>query len=171
MLTHQGWFTAIYSLPMRGSRNFHERGSNENGNFWSQTRGVQPPKNPEITFFYVKFQNSRGGGGPDPRSPPLEPRMTSYSLPKVLSFTTSVVVLIVLCLSVFKMFVLLAPYVCYHILCPPNRRWGTYCFWCGSRPRPRSFFPTRYILNQLMVFDQTCIDAWLGGGKELIRFW
>ena len=22
---------------MRGSRNFHERGSNENGNFWSQT--------------------------------------------------------------------------------------------------------------------------------------
>ena len=24
---------------MRGSRNFHERGSNENGNFWSQARG------------------------------------------------------------------------------------------------------------------------------------
>ena len=44
---------------MRGSRNFHERGSNENGNFWSQTSvcvcvcggGVQPSKNPEITFF------------------------------------------------------------------------------------------------------------------------
>ena len=39
---------------MRGSRNFHDfmrGGSNENGNFWSQTRGVQPPKNPEITFF------------------------------------------------------------------------------------------------------------------------
>ena len=42
--------------PMRGSRNFHERGSNEIGNFWSQTRGgggggSKPPKNPEITFF------------------------------------------------------------------------------------------------------------------------
>ena len=65
------------------------------------------------------------------------------------------------------------------ILCPPNRRWGTYCFWCGSRrrrrrrrrPRPRSFFLTRYLLNQWMDFDQTCIDTWLGGGKELIRFW
>ena len=43
------WFTAW--IGMRGSRNFHERGSNENGNFWSQTRGgVQPLKNPEITF-------------------------------------------------------------------------------------------------------------------------
>ena len=63
------------------------------------------------------------------------------------------------------------------LLCPPNRRWGTYCFWCGSRrrrrrrPRPRSFFLTRYLLNQWMDFDQTCIDTWLGGGKELIRFW
>ena len=44
---------------MPGSRNFHERGSNENGNFWSQTRGVQPPKNPEITFVEVKFSNYR----------------------------------------------------------------------------------------------------------------
>ena len=33
-------------------------------------------------------------------------------------------------------------------LCPPNRRWETYCFWCGSRRHPRSFFPTRYLLNQ-----------------------
>ena len=58
-------------IYMRGSRNFHERGSNENGNFLSQTRGVQPPKNPEMTFFKVKFSNSRGGGGgPDHRSPP-----------------------------------------------------------------------------------------------------
>ena len=49
---------------MRGSRNFHERGSNENGNFWSQTSvcvcggggggGVQASKNPEITFFLGK---------------------------------------------------------------------------------------------------------------------
>ena len=50
---------------MRGSKNFHERGSNENGNFWSQTRGVQPSKNPEITFFlgkFFKFQGGEGGG-------------------------------------------------------------------------------------------------------------
>ena len=53
------WSSGIKFLPpstrllhiMRGSRNFHERGSNENVNFWSQTRGVQPSKNPEITFF------------------------------------------------------------------------------------------------------------------------
>ena len=65
------------------------------------------------------------------------------------------------------------PLMHFMLLCPPNRRWGTYCFWCGSRPRrrPRSFFPTRYLLNQWMDFDQTCIDTWLGGGKELIRFW
>ena len=34
-----------------------------------------------------------------------------------------------------------------------------------------SFFPTRYLLNQWMDFNQTCIDTWLGWGKELIRFW
>ena len=39
---------------MRGSRNFHERGSNENGNFWSQTRGgggPTPQKIPKLPFF------------------------------------------------------------------------------------------------------------------------
>ena len=41
----------MLAFYMRGSRNFHERGSNENGNFWSQTRGGPTPKNPEITFF------------------------------------------------------------------------------------------------------------------------
>ena len=61
---------------MRGSRNFHERGSNENMVIFGHRRGgVQPPENPEITFFKVKFSNSRGG--PDPRSPPLDPRMNS----------------------------------------------------------------------------------------------
>ena len=29
---------------MRGSRNFHERGFNENDNFWSRTRGGPTPK-------------------------------------------------------------------------------------------------------------------------------
>ena len=32
-------------------------------------------------------------------------------------------------------------------------------------------FPMQYLVNQSMDFDQTCIDTWLGGGKELIRFW
>ena len=36
---------------MRGSRNFHERGSNQNCNFCHRRGGVQSPKNPEITFF------------------------------------------------------------------------------------------------------------------------
>ena len=46
-------FASKFWLNMRGSRNFHERGSNENGNFWSQTRGgVQPPKKiPKLPFF------------------------------------------------------------------------------------------------------------------------
>ena len=60
---------------MRGSKNFHERGFNENGNFWSQTRGGGG--NPELTFFKVKFSNSRGGGA-DPLSPLLDPRMGIY---------------------------------------------------------------------------------------------
>ena len=29
----------------------------------------------------------------------------------------------------------------------------------------------KYLLNQWLDFDQACIDTWLGGGKELIRFW
>ena len=41
--------------------------------FGHRRGGVQPPKNHEITFFRVNFSNSRGG--PDPRSPPLDPRM------------------------------------------------------------------------------------------------
>ena len=58
---------------MRGSRNFHEKGSNENGNFWSQTRGGPTLKKSRNDLFLgkvFKFQ-----GGPDPRSPPLDPRM------------------------------------------------------------------------------------------------
>ena len=61
---------------MRGCRNFHERGSNENGNF-SHRRGggggVQPPKNPEMTFLGKIFKFQGGGGSPDPRSLPLDP--------------------------------------------------------------------------------------------------
>ena len=28
-----------------------------------------------------------------------------------------------------------------------------------------------YLMNQWMDFDQTCIDALLGGGEEKIKFW
>ena len=37
---------------MRGSRNFHERGSNENGNFWSQTRGGPTPQKSRNYLFF-----------------------------------------------------------------------------------------------------------------------
>ena len=47
---------------------------------------------------------------------------------------------------------------------PQPKRDGTYCFWCGSRQRPRSFVS---VLNQWVDFDQTCIDTLLGGRKEL----
>ena len=60
---------------MRGSRNFHEGGSNENGNFWSQTRGGPTPKKSRNYLFLGKFFEFQGG--PDPRSPPLDPRMQS----------------------------------------------------------------------------------------------
>ena len=34
----------------------------------------------------------------------------------------------------------------------------------------RFFVSVHYLLNQLMDFDQTCPDTFLGGGTELIRF-
>ena len=33
------------------------------------------------------------------------------------------------------------------------------------------FFSVHYLLNQLMDFDQICIDTLLGEGNQLIRFW
>ena len=56
---------------MRGSRNFHERGSNENGNFWSQTRGggSNPQKIPKSPFLSKIFKF--GGGGVRTPGPPL----------------------------------------------------------------------------------------------------
>ena len=35
----------------------------------------------------------------------------------------------------------------------------------------RFFISMHYLLNQLMYFDQNCIDTLFGGGEELIRFW
>ena len=57
---------------MRGSRNFHDRGSNENGNFWSQTRGgggSNPQKIPKLPFLGKIFKFHGGGSGP-PVPPP-----------------------------------------------------------------------------------------------------
>ena len=34
-----------------------------------------------------------------------------------------------------------------------------------------SFVCVHYLLNQLMDFDQFCIDTLLGEVKDLIRFW
>ena len=34
-----------------------------------------------------------------------------------------------------------------------------------------NFVSVRYLLNQWIDFDQTCIGTILGGCKELIRFW
>ena len=52
--------------------------SKENGNFWSQVRGVQPPKIPKLPFLGKIFKFQGGGGGPDPwyHPPPLDPRMS-----------------------------------------------------------------------------------------------
>ena len=61
---------------MRGSRNFHERGSNENGNFWSQTRGGPPPKKSRNYLFLGKIFKFQGGSGPP--VPPLDPRMSFF---------------------------------------------------------------------------------------------
>ena len=41
----------LYILSMSGSRNFHERGSNENGHFWSQTRGGPTPQKSQNYLF------------------------------------------------------------------------------------------------------------------------
>ena len=49
---------------MRGSRNFHESGSNENGNFWSQTRGGPTPKRSRNYLFLGKILKFQGGSGP-----------------------------------------------------------------------------------------------------------
>ena len=51
-------------ISMCGSRNFHERGSNENGNFWSQTRGGPTPKKSRNYLFLGKIFKFQGGSGP-----------------------------------------------------------------------------------------------------------
>ena len=68
----------MYMYTMRGSRNFHERGSNENGNFWSQTRGGPTPQKSRNYLFLGKIFKFQGGGGGS--GPPLDPRMYTLNI-------------------------------------------------------------------------------------------
>ena len=52
---------------------------------------------------------------------------------------------------------------------PQPGRWGDILFLLRI-PSASAFISVHYLLNQLMDFDQTCIDTLLGGGEELIRF-
>ena len=82
---------------MRGSRNFHERGSNENGNFWSQTRGGPTSKKFRNYLFLGKIFKFQGG--PDPRSPPLDPRMYAVVRNKILKCAYNLIILEILSLE------------------------------------------------------------------------
>ena len=58
-----------------------------------------------------------------------------------------------------------------YLYVPPPKGWGTYCFWCGSRRRRRSFLSARYLLNHWMDLDQTGTEPSLGQPNGVIRFW
>ena len=58
------------------------------------------------------------------------------------------------------------------LLCPPNLEGGGYIVF-GADPVGVGvcfFIFVHYLLNQLMDFEQTCIDTLLGEVEELIRF-
>ena len=67
---HKQWGRKIFIRSMRGSRNFHERGFNENGNFWSQTRRGPTPKKSRNYIFVGKIFKFQGGGGSGLPVPP-----------------------------------------------------------------------------------------------------
>ena len=56
---------------------------------------------------------------------------------------------------------------CVIFMSPQPKGGVTYCFWRVSRlrwrQRPRSFVSVRYLLKQLMYFDQTCTDTYIVG--------
>ena len=68
----------------------------------------------------------------------------------------------------------MSTWVCSYNYDPQPGVWGIYYFlvWIltASVSAP-AFFSVHYLLNQLMDFDQTCIDTFWGEGKKLIRFW
>ena len=76
--------TVLCCLAMRGSRNFHEKmvvfGHRRGGG------GVQPHKKSRNNLFKGNFPNSRGG--PDPRSPPRDPRMLATASAKNITIST-----------------------------------------------------------------------------------
>ena len=74
------------SRSMRGSRNFHERGSNENGNFWSQTRGGPTLKKSRNNLFIGKIFKFQGGGG---SGPPVPPSGSAHALSRDLTRQSS----------------------------------------------------------------------------------
>ena len=51
---------------------------------------------------------------------------------------------------------------------PQPKERGAYCFWCGSRRRPRCLLSALYLLTQWVDFDQTC--TLLGGRKKWLDF-
>ena len=53
--------------------------------FGHRRGGVQPSKNPEITFFKVKFSNSQGGSGP-----PVPPSGSAHDKNFALSKSTQI---------------------------------------------------------------------------------
>ena len=55
-------------------------------------------------------------------------------------------------------------------LCPPNLEGGGYIVF-GVDPVSVRFHFSALSSEPVMDFDQTCIDTFLGGGEELIRFW
>ena len=66
------------------------------------------------------------------------------------------------------------PLKCYYVPPPKGsplqRGGGTYCFWCGSRWRRRSFLSARYLLNHWMDLDQTSTETSLGQPNRVIIF-
>ena len=63
---------------MRGSRNFHERASNENSNFWSQTRRGPTLKKSRNYLFLGKIFKFQGGGS----GPPVTPSGSAHGDPR-----------------------------------------------------------------------------------------
>ena len=54
---------------------------------------------------------------------------------------------------------------------PQPGGWGIYIVFGTDLVGVSFFISMHYLLNQLMDFDQTCVDSLLGIGEELIRFW
>ena len=63
--------------PCVDPENFMRGGPTKMVIFGHRRGGVQPPKKSRNYLFLGKIFKFQGGGGPEPRSPPLDPRMQS----------------------------------------------------------------------------------------------